>query len=78
MRYTASTERPAVLYCTAPAPQDLLLYSAKVIPGNEGKVTKMLNALASQGARVRQGRADNLHTSGAQVCNCAVLWACVT
>lgn len=45
-------------------PDDLLLYSAKVIPGNEGKVTKMLNALASQGARVRQGRADNLHTSG--------------
>ena len=45
-------------------PQDLLLYSAKVIPGNEGKVTKMLNALAGQGARVRQSRADNLHTSG--------------
>ncbi|KXZ55695.1 hypothetical protein GPECTOR_2g1245 [Gonium pectorale] len=45
-------------------PNDLLLYSAKVIPGNEGKVTKMLNALAAQGARVRQSRADNLHTSG--------------
>ncbi|KAG2451327.1 hypothetical protein HYH02_003932 [Chlamydomonas schloesseri] len=45
-------------------PGDLLLYSAKVIPGNEGKVTKMLNALAGQGARIRQSRADNLHTSG--------------
>lgn len=51
----------------------MLLYSAKVIPGNEGKVTKMLNALASQGARVRQGRADNLHTSG----ECAVTRAFV-
>ncbi|GIL57528.1 hypothetical protein Vafri_12738 [Volvox africanus] len=45
-------------------PNDLVLYSAKVIPGNEGKVSKMLNALAAQGARVRQSRADNLHTSG--------------
>ncbi|GFR48814.1 hypothetical protein Agub_g10766 [Astrephomene gubernaculifera] len=45
-------------------PNDLLLYSAKVIPGNEGKVTEMLNALAAQGARIRQSRADNLHTSG--------------
>ncbi|GLC70675.1 hypothetical protein PLESTF_001020600 [Pleodorina starrii] len=45
-------------------PNDLLLYSAKVIPGNEGKVTKMLNSLAAQGARVRQSRSDNLHTSG--------------
>ncbi|MEW5320466.1 MAG: hypothetical protein WDW38_011536 [Sanguina aurantia] len=44
--------------------QDLILYSAKVIPGNEGRVTKMLNSLAMQGARVVAGRADNLHVSG--------------
>jgi beta-CASP RNase J family ribonuclease len=43
---------------------DLILYSAKVIPGNEGRVVKMLNSLSMQGARVIQGRADNLHTSG--------------
>ncbi|WIA08050.1 hypothetical protein OEZ85_007517 [Tetradesmus obliquus] len=46
------------------SPQDLILYSAKVIPGNETKVSEMLNSLALQGARVVAGRADNLHVSG--------------
>ncbi len=36
----------------------------QVIPGNEGRVTKMLNSLAMLGADVVQGRAENLHTSG--------------
>eukprot|EP00878_Enallax_costatus_P013793 GHUV01014426.1.p1 GENE.GHUV01014426.1~~GHUV01014426.1.p1 ORF type:complete len:673 (+),score=175.36 GHUV01014426.1:298-2019(+) len=46
------------------SPQDLILYSAKVIPGNETKVAQMLNSLAMQGARVVAGRSDNLHVSG--------------
>lgn len=45
-------------------PSDLVLYSAKVIPGNEGRVTRMLNSLSELGARVIQGRGENLHTSG--------------
>jgi len=45
-------------------PEDLILYSAKVIPGNEPRVARMLNSLAAQGARVIQGRGENLHTSG--------------
>ena len=38
--------------------------SAKVIPGNEPQVSKMMNSLTMLGARVMQGRGDNLHTSG--------------
>jgi hypothetical protein len=45
-------------------PSDLVLYSAKVIPGNEGRVTKMINSLAGLGAEVAAGRAEGLHTSG--------------
>lgn len=45
-------------------PSDLVLYSAKVIPGNESRVTKMLNSLSMMGAKVVQGRSENLHTSG--------------
>eukprot|EP00879_Flechtneria_rotunda_P017604 GHRR01018454.1.p1 GENE.GHRR01018454.1~~GHRR01018454.1.p1 ORF type:complete len:532 (+),score=154.50 GHRR01018454.1:191-1786(+) len=45
-------------------PQDLVLYSAKVIPGNETQVSQMLNSLALQGARVVASRSDNLHVSG--------------
>ncbi|KIY92568.1 hypothetical protein MNEG_15395, partial [Monoraphidium neglectum] len=45
-------------------PKDLVLYSAKVIPGNEVKVSQMLNGLSMLGAEVAQGRAENLHTSG--------------
>jgi hypothetical protein len=46
------------------APSDLVLYSAKVIPGNEGRVTRMINSLAGLGAEVAAGRAEGLHTSG--------------
>jgi len=46
------------------APSDLVLYSAKVIPGNEGKVTQMINSLCGLGAEVAAGRAEGLHTSG--------------
>lgn len=38
--------------------------SARVIPGNEKRVVKMLNSIAAQGASVVQGRSDNLHVSG--------------
>lgn len=42
----------------------VVLRSAKVIPGNEPQVSTMLNRLSMLGARVVQGRGDNLHTSG--------------
>lgn len=45
-------------------PSDLILYSAKVIPGNETQVVRMLNSLAGTGATVVQGRNENLHVSG--------------
>ena len=45
-------------------PNDLVLYSAKVIPGNETRVVRMLNSIAAQGATVVQGRNDDLHVSG--------------
>eukprot|EP00250_Pteridium_aquilinum_P012858 c20989_g1_i1 orf=816-3770(-) len=43
---------------------DLVLYSAKVIPGNEIRVMKMMNRIAELGPNIAMGRADNLHTSG--------------
>lgn len=45
-------------------PSDLVLYSAKVIPGNETQVVRMLNSIAGLGATVVQGRNENLHVSG--------------
>lgn len=45
-------------------PSDLLLYSAKVIPGNETRVMSMMNNVAALGTRIVMGRNDNLHTSG--------------
>jgi len=45
-------------------PTDRVLYSAKVIPGNDTRVVKMLNSLSAQGATVVQGRSENLHVSG--------------
>lgn len=45
-------------------PNDLVLYSAKVIPGNETRVVRMLNSIAAQGATVVQGRSEDLHVSG--------------
>ena len=43
---------------------DLVLYSAKVIPGNEGRVMRMMNSLAGWGCGIAMGRQDALHTSG--------------
>ena len=45
-------------------PSDLVLYSAKVIPGNETRVQGMMNALAGLGPSIVDSRQDNLHTSG--------------
>ncbi|CAG9463710.1 unnamed protein product [Pedinophyceae sp. YPF-701] len=45
-------------------PEDLILYSAKMIPGNEKKVVKMFNRIAEMGPQIAQGRDENLHTSG--------------
>ncbi|KAH7444747.1 hypothetical protein KP509_02G090000 [Ceratopteris richardii] len=44
--------------------EDLVLYSAKVIPGNEIRVMKMMNRIAELGPNIAMGRAENLHTSG--------------
>ena len=35
-----------------------------MIPGNEARVTKMMNRIALQGPRILQGRQYTLHTSG--------------
>ena len=43
---------------------DLLLYSAKMIPGNEKRIMKMLNAIAQRGPSLVIGRGENLHSSG--------------
>ncbi|CAI5938817.1 unnamed protein product, partial [Closterium sp. NIES-65] len=43
---------------------DTVLYSAKMIPGNETRVVKMMNRIALQGPRILQGRQHGLHTSG--------------
>jgi len=43
---------------------DLILYSAKVIPGNDIRVMKMMNRIAGIGSTIMMGRGDNLHTSG--------------
>ena len=43
---------------------DLILYAARVIPGNDTRVTQMMNNIAHQGAEIAMGRSENLHTSG--------------
>ncbi|KAK9090151.1 hypothetical protein Sjap_023328 [Stephania japonica] len=43
---------------------DLILYSAKVIPGNETRVMKMMNRIAEIGSTVVMGKNEGLHTSG--------------
>lgn len=43
---------------------DLLLYSAKVIPGNDTKVVQMMNRIAELGPEIAMGRDEGLHTSG--------------
>ncbi|XP_010519514.1 PREDICTED: uncharacterized protein LOC104798948 isoform X1 [Tarenaya hassleriana] len=44
--------------------EDIILYSAKVIPGNESRVMKMMNRLADIGPTIVMGRNEMLHTSG--------------
>ena len=43
---------------------DLLLYAARVIPGNDTRVTQMMNAISAQGTQIAMGRGEALHTSG--------------
>ncbi|PKI53297.1 hypothetical protein CRG98_026325, partial [Punica granatum] len=43
---------------------DIILYSAKVIPGNETRVMKMMNRIAEIGSNIVMGRNAMLHTSG--------------
>ena len=43
---------------------DLVLYSAKMIPGNEKRVMRMMNAIAERGPEIAMRREDGLHSSG--------------
>ncbi|XP_058787737.1 ribonuclease J-like isoform X1 [Vicia villosa] len=44
--------------------EDIILYSAKVIPGNESRVMEMMNRISEIGSRIVMGRNEHLHTSG--------------
>ncbi|KAK7389187.1 hypothetical protein VNO78_24022 [Psophocarpus tetragonolobus] len=44
--------------------EDLILYSAKVIPGNESRVMEMLNRISEIGSTIIMGKNECLHTSG--------------
>ncbi|KAL6182602.1 hypothetical protein ACLB2K_044021 [Fragaria x ananassa] len=44
--------------------EDIILYSAKVIPGNESRVMKMLNRISDMGSTIVMGKNEGLHTSG--------------
>ncbi|XP_024960100.1 uncharacterized protein LOC112500757 [Cynara cardunculus var. scolymus] len=44
--------------------EDVILYSAKVIPGNESRVMKMFNRLSEIGPTIVMGKKEQLHTSG--------------
>ena len=43
---------------------DLVLHSARVIPGNESNVYRMFNRLALRGAEIIHGRSTGIHASG--------------
>ncbi|GAB4818720.1 hypothetical protein N2152v2_005766 [Parachlorella kessleri] len=43
---------------------DMVLYSAKVIPGNDTRVMEMMNRIAEIGPEIVMGRDEKLHTSG--------------
>merc|ERR1712060_806187 len=45
-------------------PNDLFLYSAKIIPGNETKVIRMMNRISQLGPDIKMGKEEGLHTSG--------------
>ncbi|XP_061366538.1 ribonuclease J-like isoform X2 [Gastrolobium bilobum] len=44
--------------------EDVVLYSAKVIPGNESRVMEMLNRISEIGSTIVMGKNECLHTSG--------------
>ncbi|KAK3040628.1 hypothetical protein RJ639_026949, partial [Escallonia herrerae] len=44
--------------------EDVILYSAKVIPGNETRVMKMMNRISEIGSTIVMGKNEQLHTSG--------------
>ena len=54
---------------------DLVLYAARVIPGNDTRVTQMMNDIAQQGPEIAMGRGEALHTSG-HAYRCACVLAC--
>ncbi|XXG45032.1 hypothetical protein AAC387_Pa02g0226 [Persea americana] len=43
---------------------DVILYSAKVIPGNETRVMKMMNRISELGPTIVMGKNEGLHTTG--------------
>jgi ribonuclease J len=45
-------------------PSDMVILSAKAIPGNEGSVSGIINQLQKAGAHVAYQNYDNIHTSG--------------
>ncbi|KAJ6386856.1 hypothetical protein OIU78_016729 [Salix suchowensis] len=44
--------------------EDVILYSAKVIPGNESRVMKMMNRISEIGSTIVMGKNELLHSSG--------------
>jgi ribonuclease J len=56
----AAGEHPRIEF----APGDILVYSAREIPGNELDVDKILNALTQMGVRIITGDERLVHTSG--------------
>ncbi len=45
-------------------PSDMVILSAKAIPGNEGSVSEIINQLQKAGAHVAYQNYDNIHVSG--------------
>lgn len=45
-------------------PEDLIILSAKAIPGNEGSVSEIINQLMKAGAKVAYQDYENIHVSG--------------
>src|SRR5262249_60670517 len=43
---------------------DLVIFSSRSIPGNERAISKVINGLTRQGARVIYGQVSRVHTSG--------------
>ncbi|KAL3161242.1 hypothetical protein ABBQ38_009606 [Trebouxia sp. C0009 RCD-2024] len=70
---TGSQAEPRAALCLASreaslnlklSPTDLLLYSAKIIPGNDTKVMSMMNNVSALGVEIAMGASEGLHTSG--------------